>query len=265
MQPIRPKRLFGQHFLHDQNIARKIVSSLKVDNGPEPLLEVGPGTGALTRLLLEKGTFDLTVVEVDRDAVAYLRECFPGLEDRVVEADILKSDFNLFFPGSYSVVGNFPYNISSQILFRVLEGRKKVRQVVCMLQREVAERLSSPPGNKTYGILSVLLQAYYSVRLLFRVPSTVFVPRPRVESAVIRLERYREQLPSCDEQLFTRVVKQAFNNRRKTLRNALKDINLPPEILGEQVFSRRAEELSVDDFLGLTSLIQHRGASDHSV
>lgn len=258
---VRPKKFLGQHFLHDQGIAKRIVDSLQPTPG-EAVLEIGPGMGVLTKYLQENTTIDLKVIEIDRDSVAYLGEHYPSLHGRIVSADFLKVDIDTIFPGAFSIIGNFPYNISSQIFFRVLDERQRVREVVCMLQKEVAERLAEPPGSKTYGILSVLLQAYYKITLLFKVPPGVFTPPPRVMSAVIRLERNDTQALACDEKLFVQVVKQGFNNRRKTLRNALKPLSLPAEISALEILDKRAEQLSVDQFVHLTQLIgQSRGAA----
>lgn len=249
---VRPKKSLGQHFLHDQNIARKIVDQLLADG--RPVLEIGPGMGILTRHLLERN-LDLTVIELDRDSVSYLREHFPELSGRIIEGDFLTLDLSTRYSGPFSIIGNFPYNISSQIFFRVLENRNQVKEVVCMLQKEVAQRIASSHGNKVYGILSVLIQAFYNVEYLFTVSPSVFRPPPKVMSAVIRLTRNENAQLECDEELFFKVVKQGFNNRRKTLRNALKPINLPPGIVASAILDNRAEQLSVNDFVHLTRLI----------
>jgi 16S rRNA (adenine1518-N6/adenine1519-N6)-dimethyltransferase len=250
---VRPKKSLGQHFLKDQNIAVKIVDAL--DSSSLPVIEIGPGTGVLTRLLTKRKGIDLYLIELDRDSVAYLKEHFPLLKDRIVEGDFLQLDIHRICPGNFTIIGNFPYNISSQILFRVLDYRHQVNEVVCMLQKEVAERIASPHGNKTYGILSVLLQAYYDITLLFRVPPGVFFPPPKVMSAVIRLTRNKKEHLDCDEVLFQKVVKQAFQMRRKTLRNALKSLNLPAFMQALPVLDKRAEELAVEDFIMLTKLM----------
>ena len=260
---VRPKKSLGQHFLHDLHTANRIVDSLQIPaNAPLRLLEIGPGMGVLTRLLINREEVDLTVIEIDRDSVAYLKEHKLLSQDRIIEGDFLQADLSGIFPGHFSIIGNFPYNISSQIFFRVLDSRQQVDQVVCMLQKEVAERIASKHGSKVYGILSVLLQAYYRVEMLFKVSPGVFTPPPKVMSAVIRLSRNERQHLSCDEKLFVQVVKQGFNNRRKTLRNALKNLNLAATVSSLPVFDKRAEQLSVDEFIHLTRLIEEsRGES----
>ncbi|MBX2945900.1 MAG: 16S rRNA (adenine(1518)-N(6)/adenine(1519)-N(6))-dimethyltransferase RsmA [Cyclobacteriaceae bacterium] len=265
---VRPKKSLGQHFLHDRNIAGKIVESLKYAVEQEPVLEVGPGMGVLTHFLIEQSRCNLKVIEIDRDSVSYLKTHYPQLS--IIEGDFLEIDFSTVFSGKFSIIGNFPYNISSQILFKVYEHRDQVWQVVGMLQKEVADRIAAPPGNKTYGILSVLLQAYYRVDYLFKVAPGVFIPPPKVMSAVVRLERNERIHLPCDELLFKQVVKQGFNNRRKTLRNALKNLILAalqaqPEgdvkiFLAHELLDKRAEQLTVEDFIYLTQLIEkHRG------
>lgn len=254
MIPVRPKKHLGQHFLHDQNIARKIAGSLS--GASKNVLEIGPGTGILTRCLLENETLNFKAVEIDTESVSFLHDHFPMLQDRLFHADFLKSNLNDFFSEPFAIIGNFPYNISSQILFKVLDYRNMVPEVVGMIQKEVAERIAAPPGSKTYGIMSVLLQAWYNIEYLFTVNENVFIPPPKVKSAVIRLTRNQKQTLECDESVFTAVVKTAFNQRRKTLRNALssiikdKDTSLLP-FMGE-----RAERLSVEDFLNLTSSLE---------
>ncbi|MBX2957314.1 MAG: 16S rRNA (adenine(1518)-N(6)/adenine(1519)-N(6))-dimethyltransferase RsmA [Cyclobacteriaceae bacterium] len=261
---VRPKKSLGQHFLHDKNVAEKIVGALQSTSLQEPVLEVGPGMGVLTRILLEAEKHNLKVIEIDRDSVAYLKTHYPHLN--VIEGDFLEMDLSKIFPTKFSIIGNFPYNISSQILFKVYENKNQVWQVVGMLQKEVADRIAAPHGNKTYGILSVLLQAYYRIDYLFKVPPGVFNPPPKVMSAVVRLERNDRVTLPCDEVLFKQVVKHGFNNRRKTLRNALKNLILPafqaqPEgslatLLEHEIFNKRAEQLSVEDFIYLTQLIE---------
>lgn len=250
MSFVKPKKSLGQHFLTDQNIARKIVDSLG-SNIPE-VLEIGPGMGVLTQYLIQRSELKLKVVEIDRDSVAYLQQKFPQLD--IISADFLKVDISNYFTNSFSIIGNFPYNISSQIFFRILKHRNFVPEVVGMVQKEVAERIASPHGNKTYGILSVLLQAFYNIEYLFTVSETVFNPPPKVKSAVVKLTRNnRRELP-CSEDLFIKVVKAAFNMRRKMLRNSLGGIskNLPEEF--EQ---KRPEQLTVEDFIALTVLIEN--------
>jgi len=230
------------------------VEALQID-GRQAVVEIGPGTGVLTQYLLKRD-LDLKVVEIDRDSVAHLKMHFPKLENNLIEGDVLKMDWNIFSEKSFHVIGNFPYNISSQIFFKVLDHRDKVDQVVGMLQKEVAERIASKKGNKVYGILSVLLQAYYDIELLFKVPPDVFFPPPKVMSAVIRLKRNNIQRLDCDEIRFKAIVKQGFQNRRKTLRNALKRLNLPPSISSMKLLDLRAEQLSVADFVFLTQQIE---------
>lgn len=260
MYKVRPKKSLGQHFLHDQQIARRIVESLVISGNGAAVLEIGPGMGVLTVHLMKRTDISLKLIEIDRDSVAYLHAHYPVLKGSIVEGDFLGMTIESIFPGHFSIIGNFPYNISSQIFFKVLDNRNQVDQVVCMLQKEVADRIAASHGSKTYGILSVLLQAYYSVTFLFKVPPGVFSPPPKVMSAVIRLERNNTSKLACDEKLFVQVVKQAFNTRRKTLRNALKNLNLPAEISSLEMMDKRAEQLSVEAFVNLTLLIeQSRG------
>lgn len=260
---VRPKKSLGQHFLRDDNIARKIVGSLQTDS-VRSVLEIGPGTGILTGHLLALKRISFNAIEIDSESVAHLQECYPGLGPAVIQGDFLKIDIRALIPGRFAIIGNFPYNISSQIFFRVLEYRDNVQQVVAMVQKEVGERIAAPPGSKTYGILSVLLQAYYNVERLFKVGPSVFAPPPKVMSVVIRLTRNTRAHLDCDEILFFRVVKQAFNNRRKTLRNALKNLNLPAEISTLSLLDSRAEQLSADRFIELTKMIEE-SRGDHRV
>jgi len=256
LNPVRPKKFLGQHFLKDQNIAAKIVESLLLTGGKNSVLEIGPGTGVLTRLLAAKSEIDLRLIEIDRESVAYLREHYPQLKDKIVEGDFLEMGVDQIFSGEFKIIGNFPYNISSQIFFKVLEHHNQVTQVVCMLQKEVADRMAEKEGSKTYGILSVLLQAYYHIEYLFKVSPGVFHPPPKVMSAVIRLTRNSRSQLGCDEALFKKVVKQSFQNRRKTLRNALKALTLEASIYALPLMDQRAEQLSVDQFISLTQLIE---------
>lgn len=256
MGNVRPKKHLGQHFLVDQNIAKKIVEQLTLHRGVKDVLEIGPGMGVLTQYLIQHPEYRTTVVDIDRESIAYLQEHFPTLGDRIISADFLKTDLSKLFPGPFAIIGNFPYNISSQIFFKVLEQRDVVPEVVCMIQKEVAERIAAPPGSKTYGILSVLLQAFYTIDYKFTVGEKVFNPPPKVKSAVISLVRNEvEELP-CNEKLFFQVVKLSFGTRRKTLRNSLRSYNLPPEVHAQPVFDKRAEQLSVQDFVQLTQLIE---------
>jgi 16S rRNA (adenine1518-N6/adenine1519-N6)-dimethyltransferase len=250
---VRPKKHLGQHFLKDDNIARKIVNSLQLTD--ESILEIGPGMGVLTKFLLELMDKECYFMDTDRESIQYLNETFPEHTDRFIHGDFLKFNLNTLFRGKLAIIGNFPYNISSQILFKVLEHREQVTHVVGMIQKEVAERLAAGPGSKTYGILSVLLQAYYRIEYLFTVNETVFIPPPKVKSAVIRLTRNETEKLDCDEALFFKVVKTAFNQRRKTLRNSLKTFYIDYE-RGEltHLAGKRAEELCVEDFVRLTRL-----------
>jgi len=259
---VRPKKFLGQHFLTDQHIAQKITDSLVVEK-PTRVLEIGPGTGVLTRYLITNSSIELKVVEIDRESVAYLKKNFPGLI--ILEGDFLEMKLSEIFTDSFSIIGNFPYNISSQIFFKVLEHHDQVDQVVCMLQKEVADRIASPPGNKTYGILSVLLQAFYDIENLFKVSPGVFNPPPKVMSAVIRLKRNDRKKLDCEESLFFKVVKQGFNNRRKTLRNALKNLNLAAEFSALPIFNQRAEQLTVDEFVYITQLMEKSRAGTGAI
>ena len=250
---VRPKKALGQHFLKDQNIARKIVDSL--DEGISGgVLEVGPGTGVLSGYLFEKYP-DVSLIEVDKEAWEFLQERYPEHAENILLGNFLKSDLLDQLGTQLSLIGNFPYNISSQIFFRVLASRQSVSQVVCMIQKEVAERIRSPHGSKVYGILSVLLQAFYNIELLFTVGPQVFDPPPRVQSAVLRLKRNSTLELDCDEKMFFRVVKAAFNQRRKTLRNSLKGQFSIPEP-GLEIFSLRPEQLPVEGFVELTRLLE---------
>ena len=217
---VRAKKALGQHFLTDQSIAKNIVGALE----GRQALEVGPGMGVLTQYLLPRPELALKVVEIDGESVVYLRKHYPKLGDNLIEGDFLKMDLDGIFEGEYSVIGNFPYNISSQIFFKILEHRDRIPEVVCMIQKEVAERIAEKPGTKTYGILSVFLQAWYDIEYLFTVGSGAFNPPPKVQSAVIRLTRNSRTSLGCDEKLFRTVVKTAFGQRRKTLRNSLKPL-----------------------------------------
>lgn len=249
MSAVRPKKHLGQHFLKDMSIASDIVGALTYHNNYSTLLEIGPGTGVLTDFLIKKET-NLAVVEIDKESILFLEKKYPELN--IIQGDFLRMDLKQSISGTYGIIGNFPYNISSQIFFKVLEDKERVMEVVCMLQKEVAKRIASPPGNKDYGILSVFLQAYYTIEYLFTVDEHVFNPPPKVKSGVIRLKRNEIKNLDCDEKLFVRLVKQGFNNRRKTLRNALKPLNLNPELQNNELLNKRAEQLSVEDFVYLT-------------
>lgn len=252
---VRAKKALGQHFLTDQSIARGIVDALGADSPVRDVLEIGPGMGVLTQYLLERQDIDLKMIELDGESVDYLLTHFNGMQGNLYQADYLKLDIHRIFQGNYRVIGNFPYNISSQIFFKILDDKDLVPEVVCMIQKEVAERIAEKPGSKTYGILSVLLQAWYDIDYIMSVGSGAFCPPPKVQSAVIRLRRNGRTALGCDEKLFKQVVKAAFNQRRKTLRNALKP--LVPEGMDttDAVFDLRAERLSVEDFISLTNVL----------
>lgn len=252
MNEVRAKKFLGQHFLTDEGIAKRIVDSLSPE--VSRLLEIGPGMGVLTKYLINRADTDFHVIEIDRESVAYLHDHYPTLD--VVEGDFLKQDLSALFHDTYAIIGNFPYNISSQILFRVFDNRNQVSEVVGMFQKEVAERVAAGPGSKTYGILSVLLSAFYNIEYLFTVQEHVFNPPPKVKSAVIRLKRNDIAELECNERLFVQVVKAGFNQRRKTLRNALRSANLPVDTVPETILAKRAEQLSVDEFITLTKTIQ---------
>jgi len=255
MKGVRAKKHLGQHFLKDQNIAQKIVESLSGHENYHKLMEIGPGTGVLSDFLINKAEYELLFMDVDQESVDYLQVKYPDYKDKILKEDFLRIDLGRYFQEPFGIIGNFPYNISSQIFFKVLEYRNQIPEVVGMIQKEVAERIASKEGNKTYGILSVLLQAFYDVEYLFSVPPEVFNPPPKVTSGVIRLKRNKTQTLDCDEKLFFRVVKQGFNNRRKTLRNALKTFDLSTEIKSLDLLNQRAEQLTVNDFVELTNHI----------
>ena len=256
MQAVRAKKSLGQHFLKDLGVAQRIAETIQTGR----VLEIGPGMGVLTQFLLRNSAIDLTAVELDRDSVAYLKEWYPELS--LIEGDFLKLDLDKVFPeGEFSVIGNYPYNISSQIFFRVLDYRDRIPVCSGMIQKEVAERIASKPGKKAYGILSVLLQAYYDIEYLFTVDEYVFAPPPKVKSAVIRLTRNKRRQLDCNEDLFRTVVKTAFNQRRKQLRNSLRSLveSRKSKVESERLdffLTRRPEQLSVDEFVELTNLLQ---------
>jgi 16S rRNA (adenine1518-N6/adenine1519-N6)-dimethyltransferase len=249
---VRAKKALGQHFLTDLNIARKIADAV---GGGGDVLEIGGGMGVLTQFLLERGDITLWGVEIDRESIAYMRERFPGFAPRLAEGDFLKMALAEKFPAGVKIAGNFPYNISSQIFFKVLENRDLVPQVVGMVQREVAQRIAEPPGSRTRGILSVLLQAWYDIEYLFTVGEGVFSPPPKVKSAVIRLSRNGTKELECDEALFIKVVKAAFGQRRKMLRNSLGAVFGDFGGARHPLFEQRAERLSVDQFVELTNWV----------
>lgn len=255
MQPVKAKKHLGQHFLHDKIIAERIVNALPESALEHDLLEIGPGTGVLTDFILQKKTNGFVALDVDEESVAYLKQHYPKHAEQFLFADFLNYDLNKIVSANFNVIGNFPYNISTQIMFRVLEYRNQVDYVVGMFQREVAKRIAEKPGSKEYGILSVLLQAYYDIEYLFTVNEGVFSPPPKVKSGVIRLKRNQKKQLTCNEELFFKVVKTAFNQRRKTLRNALRNM-LNEEQLSLEILNKRAEQLSVRDFEELTKKIE---------
>lgn len=299
---VRAKKALGQHFLTDQKVARAIVDALEIfptspscdkkapagarpcpglsqkdgkgleaaggsGESHSPVLEVGPGMGVLTQYLLEREDIDLRLIEIDTESVDYLLTHFQGMQGRLMEGDFLQLKLEKLFPEQFAIIGNFPYNISSQIFFKVLDYKDRIPEVVGMVQKEVAERIAEKPGTKTYGILSVLLQAWYDIEYLFTVGSGCFAPPPKVESAVIRLTRNSRTDLGCDEALFKTVVKTAFGQRRKMMRNPLKPLARAKaersgwseeqltDFLAQDVFSLRPERLSVEDFVALTNLL----------
>jgi 16S rRNA (adenine1518-N6/adenine1519-N6)-dimethyltransferase len=254
MMQVRAKKHLGQHFLRDLEVARRIAASLPLD-GQTPVLEIGPGTGVLTQFLLQNPDLDLTAVELDHESVLYLNVHFPQL--KVVEADFLKLDLKTLFSDKFCIIGNLPYNISSQIFFKMLDNRDSIPCLVGMIQKEVAERMAAKSGSKTYGILSVLMQAFYTIDYLFTVHEHVFDPPPKVKSAVIRLTRNEVQHMGCNEQLFKTVVKTAFNQRRKTLRNSLKPLVAKDNpMFADPLFDKRPEQLDVPAFIDLTNRVE---------
>lgn len=256
MQPVRAKKHLGQHFLKDLSIAEDIVNSLVQTDKYDTVLEIGPGMGVLTQFLIQQKNYTTFPIDVDRESIAFLVEKFPELKGNIIYGDFLKINLNEIVNNKpFAVIGNFPYNISTQILFKVYEYRYQVPELVGMFQKEVAERVAAKPGNKTYGITSVLLQAYYDVEYLFTVDEHVFDPPPKVKSAVIRLTRNNTEKLDCDEVFFKVVVKTAFNQRRKTMRNSVK-VFLNEETKQHPILDKRPEQLSVDEFVMLTNLLK---------
>ena len=251
---VRPKKYLGQHFLTDASIAARIAGAL-VNESDFPVLEIGPGTGILTRELVKRNFSNLTLVEIDAESVEYLKNSFDNTRFSLLEADFLKMDLDAFCDNEMCIVGNFPYNISSQIFFKALENRSKVSEIVCMIQKEVAERIAVKEGSKVYGILSVLMQLYYRCEYLFTVHENVFNPPPKVKSGVVRFVRYRSAIENVDEAKLFLVVKTAFNQRRKTLRNSLKSLLLPDTDMSHRFWNLRPEQLSPQDFVDLTRLV----------
>lgn len=275
---VKAKKALGQHFLKDNKIAERIVKALvSPETSPvtdpetaavpatNQVLEIGPGTGVLTAFLVKEQGIDFKLIEIDDESVRYLREYYPQLGDSLIEGDFLRMDLEALFPGKFMIIGNFPYNISSQIFFKVLDHREKIPTVVGMLQKEVAQRLASPPGNKDYGILSVLLQAWYNIEYLFTVDENSFIPPPKVKSAVIRITANDRKGLGCDEVLFKKVIKATFNQRRKTIRNSIKSLLSTLDTTGKAyealcrartpLLAKRPEQLSVEEFVELTLIV----------
>lgn len=254
MKFVKPKKSLGQHFLKDNNIANKIVDSL--DRKSKNVLEIGPGMGILTKFLLKK-KYNLRLVEIDGESISFLIKQLGVEKSIIIENDFLKLDLNKVFSGNnFSIIGNFPYNISSQIVFKILENRNIIKEMCGMFQYEVAERICESEGSKKYGILSVLTQAFFEVSFLFEVSNHLFIPPPKVKSAVITLRRKDEIELGCDETLFFKIVKLSFQQRRKTIRNSLKKINLSNNLREDSIFDNRPEQLSVNQFIELTKLVQ---------
>ncbi|MDG1973520.1 MAG: 16S rRNA (adenine(1518)-N(6)/adenine(1519)-N(6))-dimethyltransferase RsmA [Flavobacteriaceae bacterium] len=252
MKDLKPKKYLGQHFLKDSNISKKISESL-ISKSSQTIIEIGPGMGILTQHLISKKT-QTYFVELDQDSIFYLNKMFPKIKKSIIHSDFLKIDLTKF-NSPIGLIGNFPYNISSQILFKMIENRDRIDELVGMFQLEVAKRVCSKPGSKTYGILSVLVQAFYNTELLFELDPSCFNPPPKVDSGVIRLNKKKHVKLDCDESLFFKVVKISFQQRRKTLRNSLKKFNIPNNIKEGVIFGKRPETLCVNDFILLTNII----------
>jgi len=258
MEKVKAKKHLGQHFLKDESIAKDIADTLNLE-GYNDLLEIGPGMGVLTKYLLEKEV-NTYVIEIDTESVAYLDSNYPKLKDRIISKDFLKYNINEVFEGKqFAIIGNFPYNISTQIVFRALEFRHQIPEFAGMFQKEVAERICEKKGTKAYGILSVLVQAFYEAEYLFTVSEAVFDPPPKVKSGVLRLRRKENFTLPCSEKLFFTVVKTAFQQRRKTIRNSLKTLNLSDNLREDVIFDLRPEQLNVAQFIELTQKIEADG------
>jgi len=258
MEKVKAKKHLGQHFLKDESIAQKIADTLILD-GYDEVLEIGPGMGVLTKYLLNKPV-NTYVIEIDSESVVYLDENFPKLKGRIIAQDFLKYNINEVFDGKqFAIIGNFPYNISTQIVFKALEYRHQIPEFAGMFQKEVAERICEKKGSKAYGILSVLAQAFYDAEYLFTVDENVFIPPPKVKSGVLRLRRKENYTLPCSEKLFFSVVKTAFQQRRKTLRNSLKTLNLSDNLREDTIFDLRPEQLSVEQFVSITQKIAADG------
>jgi 16S rRNA (adenine1518-N6/adenine1519-N6)-dimethyltransferase len=258
---VKAKKHLGQHFLTDENIAKKIADSLIGENYDD-VLEIGPGMGVLTKYLLKKD-YTTHVIEIDTESVEYLKAHYLNLSERIISKNFLKLNLDDFFGNKQlAIIGNFPYNISSQIVFKTLENKHRVPELSGMFQKEVAKRIAEGPGSKVYGIISVLTQAFYDVEYLFTVPPSVFNPPPKVDSGVIRLIRKKNYTLPVDEKLFFKVVKTAFNQRRKMLRSSLKSLNLSDKLREDAIFAMRPEQLSVNQFIDLTAKIEQNGIRD---
>jgi len=258
MEKVKAKKHLGQHFLKDESIAKDIADTLNLE-GYNDVLEIGPGMGVLTKYLLEK-PIDTYVIEIDTESVTYLDENYPKLKDRIISKDFLKYNINEIFDGrQFAIIGNFPYNISTQIVFRALEYRHQIPEFAGMFQKEVAERICEKKGTKAYGILSVLVQAFYDAEYLFTVSETVFIPPPKVKSGVLRLRRKENYTLPCSEKMFFTVVKTGFQQRRKTLRNSLKTLNLSDNLREDAIFDLRPEQLTVAQFIEITQKIEADG------
>ncbi len=255
---VKPKKALGQHFIKNNGICARVADSITLHGGYKKVLEIGPGMGALTTFLLARTEFETHVVEIDRESVDYLNVHFPTLRGRIYEEDFLRMPLGKLFAEPIAVVGNFPFNISSQIVFKVLDHMDQVPELVGMFQREVAQRFAGSPGNKDYGIISVLAQAYYDIEYLFTVDENEFIPVPKVKSGVIRMRRKFGTTLGCDEKLFKQVVKTAFNQRRKTLRNSLKSLTQGKVDTSSSLWDKRPEQLGVPEFVSLTEIV-HRG------
>ncbi len=258
MEKVKAKKHLGQHFLNDENIARRIADTLSLE-GYDSVLEIGPGMGVLTKYLLEKPV-ETYVIEIDTESVAYLTQHYEKLHGKIISKDFLKYNINEIFEGKqFAIIGNFPYNISTQIVFRALELRTQIPEFSGMFQKEVAERICEKKGTKAYGILSVLVQAFYEAEYLFTVSEDVFIPPPKVKSGVLRLRRKENFTLPCNEKLFFRVVKTAFQQRRKTMRNSLKSMDLSDNLREDTIFDLRPEQLDVQQFIDLTQKIEADG------
>ena len=252
MNFLKPKRKFGQNFLTDDNIAKDIVSFLS-DSKTKTIIEIGPGKGILTKYLLKISHKEIKFVEIDEECVSYLKNKYPNIDKHLINDDFLNINLNSF-KQPLSIIGNFPYNISSQILFKIYENKKIVNEMIGMFQLEVADRICSNYGTKKYGILSVLIQAFFEVKMMKKIKPNSFLPIPKVDSAVIKISKKTDTI-NCDEILFKKIVKQSFGQRRKTLRNSLKKFNIPDIKKEDTIFAKRPEQLSVSDFIYLTNLV----------